>query len=164
MAFLPSIEDDIDFTGLCRKWPALSGPIERLSIKLYDATFVSRRTASILFTYTAGLNRCGYCYERHTRNMERTGLEKGVMDALLEDIASAPIEEEMKPLLEVCRKLTLEPSRLTQADVDAVLAAGWSEEAYNVVITICALSNYITRIISAHGIEDAGGVAEFGGE
>ena len=152
MAFLPSLDDRTDFKALNRRWPYLTGPVHALSKRLYNSKVVSKRDAAIIFTYCAGLNGCSYCYTRHSTKLERAGVPKAVMEALLRDIDSAPVEEKLKPVLKLCKTLTLQPSRVTQAEVDAVLAAGWGEKAYYVIVSICAQSNYITRITSAHGL------------
>jgi uncharacterized protein YciW len=52
------------------------------------------------------------------------GIEDGLLDRLLDDLESAPIEQRLKPLLAFVRKLTLTPAQITQADADAVFAAG----------------------------------------
>jgi hypothetical protein len=42
--------------------------------------------------------------------------------------------------------------RLRQADVDEVLAAGWSEEAVYDAITVCSLFNFYNRWCDAAGV------------
>ncbi len=51
------------------------------------------------------------------------------------------------------RKLTLTPSRITQADADAVFAVGWDEEALHHAVSVCALFNMMNRLVDGLGIE-----------
>ena len=42
---------------------------------------------------------------------------------------------------------------MVQADVDAILDAGWDEEAFYHVVSICGLFNYINRIAEGYGFK-----------
>ena len=60
-------------------------------------------------------------------------------------------ELRLEPILAYAKKLTLTPTRLTQADADAVFAAGWSERAlHDAVLTTC-LFNFMNRLLEGHG-------------
>ena len=79
------------------------------------------------------------------------------MAALLDDVDASPVEERMKPVLRYVGKLTLTPSRMTPADVEAVLAAGWDERALHDAVSVCALFNFMNRLVEGLGIQaDAG--------
>lgn len=59
----------------------------------------------------------------------------------------------MKPVLAFARKLTLLPDGLSQADPDAVLAAGWEERALYHAAAVTALFNFMNRLVEGLGIE-----------
>lgn len=44
------------------------------------------------------------------------------------------------------------PTQLTQADADAVLAAGWTDDAFHYMVSTCAIFNYFNRILEGRGI------------
>ena len=46
------------------------------------------------------------------------------------------------------------PATVRQEDVDAVLAAGWSESAVYDAATVCAIFNFFNRWIDATGVPD----------
>jgi hypothetical protein len=48
------------------------------------------------------------------------------------------------------KKLAQAPTRMTQADADAVFAAGWDEAALH---SVCCLFNFMNRLVDAHGIK-----------
>jgi hypothetical protein len=48
------------------------------------------------------------------------------------------------------RKLMLTPSRMTQADADAVFAAGWSESALQDAIAVTARAAFMQRLVEGH--------------
>ena len=69
----------------------------------------------------------------------------------------APVDERMKPVLRYVHKLTRMPSRLTAADAEAVLAAGWDEQTLHDAASVCGLFNLMNRLVEGLGIQaDAG--------
>jgi alkylhydroperoxidase family enzyme len=86
-----------------------------------------------------------------------------VIDGLIADAGSAPIEDKLRPLIAFVRKLTLTPAKMTQADADAVFAAGWDEAALHSAIAVCCLFNFMNRLVGGHGVAaDASAFAERG--
>lgn len=78
---------------------------------------------------------------------------------MLEDFRTAPISDREKALFGFIEKVNRESNATTQADVDAVKAAGWSEEAIYDAITVCALFNFYNTWIDATGVHDMPQVA-----
>ena len=75
-----------------------------------------------------------------------------MLDKLSTDIGTAPVDTRMKPLLAYARKLTEAPSHVTDADADAVYAAGWSEVVLVHTIAVCAYFNQMNRLVEGAGI------------
>ena len=51
-------------------------------------------------------------------------------------------------------KVTLEPSKVMGADVDAVRSKGWSDAAIHDALQVVSYFNYINRIADVVGIDD----------
>lgn len=116
------------------------------------------RYKELIAAYVSGLNACQYCFGVHAETAKAFGLEAGTLEHLLTDIDSADVDERLKPLLRYARKLTLEPSRMTEADAQAVFAADWSEAAlHETVLTVC-LFNFMNRLLEGHGVKGNPGV------
>jgi alkylhydroperoxidase family enzyme len=79
------------------------------------------------------------------------GVEEGLIEKLLKDMESAPVEPRLKPILAFVRKLTLTPSEMTQADADAVFDAGWDEKALHDAIAITARMCFMQRLTEGYG-------------
>jgi len=47
----------------------------------------------------SGLNACRYCHGVRAAVVEASGIAKGMLGALLDDIGAAPVTGRMKPLL-----------------------------------------------------------------
>ena len=51
---------------------------------------------------------------------------------------------------------------MTQADADAVFAAGWNDQALHDAVSTCALFNFMNRLVEGHGIKTRSGVFSAG--
>jgi uncharacterized peroxidase-related enzyme len=107
----------------------------------------------LIAAYVSGLNQCQFCHGAHAAVAADLGVDKSLFAALLDDVDRAPVADKLKPVLRYVKTLTLAPSRLTQADADAVFAAGWDEQALGDAVAICALFNLYNRLVEGHGIK-----------
>jgi len=57
----------------------------------------------------------------------------------------------MKPLLRYAGKLTPTPAKITLADAEAVLAAGWQEQALHEAVAVCGLFNMMNQLVDGLG-------------
>jgi alkylhydroperoxidase family enzyme len=74
------------------------------------------------------------------------------VEAVLADYTSAPIDDAWKALFAFIEVVNARCAQVDQAAVDAVKAAGWSEEAIYDAITVCALFNFFNRWIDGTGV------------
>ncbi|HMZ80463.1 MAG TPA: peroxidase [Acidobacteriota bacterium] len=72
----------------------------------------------------------------------------------MEDYRTFSLSEAEKALFGLIEKVTLRSNQVTQADIDQVKAAGWSEEAIYDTVTVCALFQFYNAWIDATGVED----------
>ena len=101
--------------------------------------------------FVAGLIHCQFAYVAHTAAAVARGIEPGVVEKLVADVASAPVSAKLKPLLALVRKLALTPTQVSQRDADAVFAAGWDEQAYHSAVAVTARMTFMSKIIHGHG-------------
>lgn len=59
----------------------------------------------------------------------------------------------MAALCRYALKLTLEPSRMTESDVDALRAAGFDDRAIIDVNQVTSYFNYVNRVVDGLGVE-----------
>ena len=74
------------------------------------------------------------------------------MDAALENPRTAPIPEREKVLLALVERVNGASYSLRGEEVDAVRAAGWSDEAIYDAISVCALFNFYNRWCDGTGV------------
>jgi uncharacterized peroxidase-related enzyme len=103
--------------------------------------------------FTSQLNKCQYCLGHHKATSIRAMGNEDVIQAILEDWQTAPIDEKTKVMLGFLKKLTLEPFNIAAPDIEPLRAAGLSNEAIEDAIHICANFNIINRLADAFGFE-----------
>jgi uncharacterized peroxidase-related enzyme len=154
MPFLPSINVDDKVPHVLGKFNTGTG---RPLIEYHEAllrgdspfTVAERETMA---AYVSGVNACQYCHGAHTAAAKEFGVSEELIANLLKDVATAGVPPKMVPVLHYIRKLTLTPTKMTQADADAVFAAGWSERALYDAVQICCLYNFMNRFVEGLGL------------
>ena len=106
----------------------------------------------LLAAFVSGTNACNYCAGAHTATATEFGVDEQVILALLDDIDSADVADNWKPIYKFVKKLTLEPTKMVQAYADAVFAAGWSERALYDAIIICCTWSFMNRFVEGIGL------------
>ena len=105
----------------------------------------------MIAAHVSGINACDYCYDAHTSIASDFGIDKSLFDEMQNDLDSANIPEKLKPILTYAAKLTVTPSRVTADDAQAVYDTGWDERALYDAVTVCALFNFMNRLVEGTG-------------
>ncbi|MDE2149965.1 MAG: peroxidase-related enzyme [Gammaproteobacteria bacterium] len=152
--FLPSLTKGANLLTVLKRFPDTSKPlIEFHEILLRGPSPFTEAERELIAAYVSGLNRCRYCHGVHTATAERLGVEAGVLRQLVDDFEAASVSEKMKPVLRYAQKLTRAADGVSQADADAVFAAGWDETALYHLVAVTALFNLMNRLVEGLGIE-----------
>ena len=154
MAYLPSLPENASLLDVFRMFPETNEPLlvfhETL---LRGPSPFTEAERELVAAYVSGLNGCRYCHGVHMATAERLGIEPGAITSLLQNGHSSAIPGNMSPVLNIAKKLTMRADGVTQADADAVFAAGWSETAFYHLVAVVALFNYMNRLVEGLGIE-----------
>ncbi|MDG0854394.1 peroxidase [Pelomonas puraquae] len=154
MAFLSTLPDDAGVRHILALNPAAGRAlIEFHSAALRSDSQLDAKDKELIAAFVSGLNACQYCYGVHKETAKAFGVPESVIEALLADVNSAPVDERLKPLLSYARVLTLTPTRAQQSHADAILAAGWTErDLHDAILTVC-LFNFMNRLLEGHGVK-----------
>ena len=106
----------------------------------------------MIAAYVSGLNACSFCFGAHKIAAEAFGMDGDLMEAMIDDPENAPVPEKLKPILTYVACLTRIPARMTEANAQAVYDAGWSEQALYDAVQVCALFNFMNRIVEGTGV------------
>ena len=79
--------------------------------------------------------------------------DEQLVERVLEDWKTAPIDDKLRAMLGFLEKLTLSPNELGAGDVERLREAGLSDAAIEEAIHVCAAFNMIDRIADALGFE-----------
>ncbi|HVX67463.1 MAG TPA: hypothetical protein VHA11_12710 [Bryobacteraceae bacterium] len=70
----------------------------------------------------------------------------------MRDVETSPLADAEKALFRFVDKVNRDSPRVGPPDIEALHAAGWTDEAIYYAITVCALFNFYNRWIDASGV------------
>jgi uncharacterized peroxidase-related enzyme len=153
MSFLNSLPRDPHLADVFKKFPRGVKPLlEFHDIILREDSSLSIGEREMIAAYVSGLNGCDFCYGAHTRIAEVYGVSPSLLAGILNDVESSSIDNKFKPVLVYVKKLTLTPSKIIKKDIDQMLDAGWDDAAVYDIATVCALFNFMNRIVDGMGV------------
>lgn len=152
MPYFKSMPEDSGPADVFAAYPDIYGHWTKMGQALMNGPSpLTEGEREMIQAYVAGLNDCRFSYMGHCAAAEEWGIEAGLVDKLVADLEAAPIEDRFRPLLAFVRKLTLSPAAMSQADADAVFAAGWDEKALHDTIAVTARMNFMNRLVEGYG-------------
>ena len=152
MSFFKSLPAEAGPPAVYTKYPEIYVPWSEMSQAVMNGPSpLSQGERELIFAYAAGVAGCKFVYVAHSEVAYAWGIERGVIERLLENPETAPVEARLKPLLAFVRKLMLTPGEMAQADADAVFGAGWEEKALQDAIAIAARAAFMQRLVEGHG-------------
>ncbi len=153
MPLLPSLPDPAHLKDLYARFPQNVRPLMDYTDGLLRSEGeLSVGERELIATYVSALNACTFCAGAHRAYAEVFGIDGDLIDALIADFDSAPVDDKLRPVLAYVAKLNTLPSRMVQRDAQAVYDAGWSEAALYEAVQVCALFNMMNRIIEGTGV------------
>jgi uncharacterized peroxidase-related enzyme len=153
MPFVPSLPKGASLLNLFKAFPETSIPLIQFhEALLRGPSSFTEGERELIAAYVSGLNHCRYCHGVHSATAELLGIKREMVDSRI-DIDGVAIDPKMRPVLRYARKLTQQPNSLTQADADAIFAAGWEESALYYTVAVTALFNFMNRFVEGMGIE-----------
>jgi uncharacterized peroxidase-related enzyme len=154
MSYLRSLPDDAVLMQVFQRFPEHSRPvIDYHELVMRGPSPFTPAERELIAAYVSGVNACGYCHGVHTATAEAFGVSPGLLADALADLDTAAVDERLRPVLRYVGKLTSAPSRISRADADAVFAAGWDETALHHAVLVCALFNFMNRLVEGLGIQ-----------
>ena len=154
MPYFPSLPED---AGVRKMWDTFNKKAHE-GLTIFSRAFMRREgkltpaDKEMIAAYTSELNASDYCFAGQSRAAVKLGVDRAVFEPLLDDIDTAPVRDELKPLLRFIKKLTLSPNQITQTDADMVFAAGWDEQSFHDAILVCARFSMMNRLTLGHGL------------
>ncbi|TVR02322.1 MAG: peroxidase [Deltaproteobacteria bacterium] len=160
MALIPSLPEPAELADVFRRFPKGVRPLlEVHDTLLRGPSDLSVAERELVAAHVSVLNGCAFCAGAHTIIAKTFGVKPDLLEALRNDEPHPDLDERLTALLDYVAKLTRTPSRMSQDDADRVLAAGWSEEALYDAVAVCALFNFMNRIVEGTGVTTTAAIA-----
>lgn len=154
MRVFPSIEGEPNLDKVFRRFPHTIRPLLEYHDRLLrDPSPLTVAERELIAAYVSGVNSCTFCHGAHVVAARAFGIDPALFDGLMADVASSQVDNRLKPILAYVGKLTRTPSMMTEADAHKVYEAGWDEQALFDAVSVCALFNFMNRIVEGSGIK-----------
>jgi len=114
---------------------------------------LSKAQREMIAVVVSVTNDCAYCIAAHSAALRKLTKDPALADAVAADHAGAPLEPREHAMLDYARRLTREPERMSEADVERLRAAGWSDEDVMDIAEVTAMFNFSNRMASGLGWE-----------
>lgn len=108
----------------------------------------------LIAAFVSSRNACRFCAGSHVAVAAKLYKDRPLVEAVVADYRTAPLQQREKELLAYLEKLTLAPAATSAADVAHLRDAGWSDEAIYDAVTVCALFNFYNRWVEGSGVQD----------
>ncbi len=156
MTRIPSIGESPHLADVFKAFPHSIKPLLEYHDKiLRDPSPLSVAERELIAAYVSGLNACSFCFGAHSILAEAAGIDTEIFDQIMTDVDNASIDDKLKPILKYVKTLTLEPSRCRDEQAQAIRDAGWTDEAIFNAVSVCALFNFMNRIVEGMGVESS---------
>jgi uncharacterized peroxidase-related enzyme len=102
----------------------------------------------LIATYVSSRNECLFCTNGHAAAArELWGEARGVVDAVIQNVETAPLSAKMRALLRVAGKVWESGRAVTDADIAAARAAGAGDREIHDTVLIAAAFNMFNRYV-----------------
>jgi uncharacterized peroxidase-related enzyme len=114
---------------------------------------LSKAEREMIAVVVSVANECRYCIASHSAALRKLTKDPTLADAIAADHAGAPLEPRVHAMLAYAEKLTREPERVAEADVQRLREAGWTDEDVMDIAEVTAMFNFTNRMASGLGWE-----------
>lgn len=145
-------------------WPGLAMAEHDLTEAVMLDGELSPALKEAIAVVVSQVNACPYCYSHHTYQLEQAGrseTEQRAINALAFDELDDPQD---RAALTFAEKAARDPHRVTESDVDALRAAGFTDRDILEIVTVVALFMFYNTFTTTLGLETDAAVQPYGRE
>jgi uncharacterized peroxidase-related enzyme len=155
MSFYPSLPEKHHLSTLWKRFPKGIAPLLHMHDEILrnDDSELTIAERELIAAHVSALNHCHFCFVAHGRYARAFGIPEAVFGEMSVDTAHDSLRPQMTAALGYVAKLTRDPGSVMQADFDALIAAGWSEDGINDIIFITGIYAMMNRLLEGSGIK-----------
>jgi uncharacterized peroxidase-related enzyme len=114
---------------------------------------LTKTQREMIAVVVSSTNRCHYCIVSHSAALRKLTKDPALSDQIASDYTAADLEPRERAMLDFAVKLTKASADMTDADVDALREAGWTDEDIFDIAQVAAMFNVTNRLASGLGWE-----------
>jgi uncharacterized peroxidase-related enzyme len=107
----------------------------------------------LIGAYFSKHNSCSFCSDAHAAAAAEY-LERDLVEEVLHDLENSRLDDAHKELFRYIGKLARTPERTTQADIEKLKQAGWSEEAIYDALTVASVFKFYNTWNNGSGVQN----------
>jgi uncharacterized peroxidase-related enzyme len=115
-----------------------------------DST-LTRPQREMIAVVVSTANRCHYCIVSHSAYLRKLTGDPVLVEQLRTNYKYAELEPRERAMLDFAVKLTEQSAACTEADVEALREAGWTDEDVMDIAEVAAMFNFTNRLASGLG-------------
>lgn len=132
--------------------PETAKPLRQLAeLLLRTPSTLSSGERELIASYVSHLNKCVYCYSCHSAATNHLFKDDSIMEGVINDLATAPISEKMKALLNIAALVQQSGSLVTKEDVEQAKNAGATDKEIHDTVLIAAAFCMYNRYVDGLG-------------
>lgn len=153
MKFLNNLPENATLLHAFALWPDTAGCIAALNRHVMRGpSEFSPAERELMAAYVSRLNSCGYCSGVHIETAAAFGVDAALLEQLVANIDTAPIDDRLRPVFRLLRELTLSASKVTPEHIQSLKDAAFSENAIHSAILVASLFAFMNRYVDGLGI------------
>jgi len=112
---------------------------------------LSKAQREMIALYVSRLNDCHYCVDSHSGVLAGLETDADLVHSLA-NRSTEHLDDRLRAVFTFAHKLALEPGSLSEADIDAVRSAGWSDQTIEDTMCVVATFAFLNRLVDGFGI------------
>ncbi len=120
---------------------------------MFQHSGLKRPERELLAVVVSLLNRCEYCIHHHAEALNFYWKDESKIRRLIDDYTSFPFNERERALVRFAEMLTLHPAEASDADVNQLRQAGFSDSDILDATLVVSYFNFVNRLANGLGVE-----------
>ncbi len=133
--------------------PAYLTDMWRLHSTIMAEGRLDRMEKEAIALAVSAINKCSYCVWAHSNRLKAWGMDREVVDQLVQDPSQAVIEGRMGVVVQWCVKATKDAVGMSQQDLEPLRRYGLGDEAILEAAAVMGQFNHLNRVLDALGVE-----------
>lgn len=132
---------------------AMEGHIDLYESIMFESSNISRQEREMIAVAVSSANHCAYCVAHHSEALRYYWHDPTMVQSLIERGEAMDLSMREKTILHYAMKLTRQPDKIEQNDVEALRNQGLSDVDILDVAQVVAYFNFVNRMAIGLGVE-----------